>query len=376
MTSEERRREAAKLRKRKAKQKRLIRSAVIFAGLLIMLVILLIVVVRSRGADQPDVSGETDVSEEAGALTEDTGLIGESGQDEAESGAGDGSQDAADPAANDGGQGEEASQNGNADGAKEPVILELTESMSRTGDLILVNYDHPYDFEANEATLDLTNIREGQSFFYQVGKLEFAVAGRMLPALDSLVKACDDAMGTQLTGIESAYRSVEYQQGVWDEMTELYGEDYAKKYVAVPGYSEHHTGLAVDVGIFYEDGSEGSFSESENAVWMNENACHYGFVRRFAEDKVDITRVNNEAWHFRYVGIPHAVYMTANNLCLEEYIAFLESTEGAEAPITVEDGGHTWQIRYTADRTIEEPANPYTISGTNDGGYVITEQIN
>ena len=368
MTSEERRREAARLRKRKAKQKRLIRSAAIFAGLLAVLVILLIVVVRSRGADRPSESGETDASEEAGALPGEGGAAGDQ-MDE-------GGQDATDPAANDGGRGEEASQNGNADGTKEPVILELTEAMSRTGDLILVNYDHPYDFEANEATLDLTNIREGQSFYYQVGKLEFAVAGRMLPALDSLVKACDDAMGTQLTGIESAYRSVEYQQGVWDEMTELYGEDYAEKYVAVPGYSEHHTGLAVDVGIFYEDGSEGSFSESENAVWMNENACHYGFVRRFAEDKVDITRVNNEAWHFRYVGIPHAVYMKANNLCLEEYIAFLESTEGSETPITVEDGGHTWQIRYTADRTIEEPANPYTISGTNDGGYVITEQIN
>ena len=334
MSEVKRRRAASGRRKKRARQKRLIGLAALLAGLVIVL-IALIVVVFKPGQDvdgAAETSGEVDISSESGAAS-------------------------------------------SGENAGEKKMLALTDEDSRTGDLILVNYDHPYDFEANEGTLDLTNIREGQGFYYQVGKLEFSVAGRILPALDSLVAACDEAMGTKLTGIESAYRSIEYQQGVWDEMTELYGEDYAKKYVAVPGYSEHHTGLAVDVGIFYEDGSEGSFSESENAVWMNDNACHYGFVRRFAEDKVDITHVNNEAWHFRYVGIPHAVYMTANNLCLEEYITFLKSTEGAEAPITVEDGGHTWEIRYTTEREIEEPSMPYTISGTNDGGFVVTVQV-
>jgi hypothetical protein len=107
-----------------------------------------------------------------------------------------------------------------------------------------------------------------------------------------------------------------------EEITAAYGEDYAKKYVASPGYSEHHTGLAVDVGIFYPDGSQGSFSESQNAVWMRNNCQHFGFVRRYAEDKTAITGISNEAWHFRYVGMPHAFYMTAHNLCLEEYIDF------------------------------------------------------
>lgn len=248
----------------------------------------------------------------------------------------------------------------------------FTEEQMHTGDLILVNASYAYDFEANASTIALANIRDTQSFYYQVGKTDFEVAGRIMPYLDQLVAACDSAVGSNLTGVTSAYRTLEYQQNVWDEMAELNGQEYAVKYVAAPGYSEHHTGLAVDMSIFYEDGTEGTFSESENAVWMNENAYHYGFVRRYAEDKVGVTGISNEAWHFRFVGIPHATYMVTNNLCLEEYIDHLRTNASAGNPITITCDSGTYEVFFTTERTIEEPEGEYTVSGNNVDGYIVT----
>ncbi len=244
-----------------------------------------------------------------------------------------------------------------------------------SGDLVLVSSAYAFDFEANEDSLDLKNILENQSYPYQTEKPEYAVAGRILPHLDRMIAACDEAIGTKETGITSAYRTKEYQQGVMDEITEAYGEDYANKYVATPGYSEHHTGLAVDVGIFYEDGSQGTFSESENAVWMRQNCHKFGFVRRYAEDKTAITGISNEAWHFRYVGMPHAYFMAANNLCLEEYIDYLRDHTSEEAPLSVtcEDG--TYEIYFTAEAEIDEPEGEYTVSGNNVDGMIVTIKI-
>ena len=102
------------------------------------------------------------------------------------------------------------------DATPTPEMISLTENMIHTGDLILVNSSYAYDFEANESTIDLVNIRNSQSFYYQVEKTEYEVAGRMLPSLDQMIAACDAAMGTSETGITSAYRSYDYQQNVWN----------------------------------------------------------------------------------------------------------------------------------------------------------------
>lgn len=254
-------------------------------------------------------------------------------------------------------------------------VITFDDSQMHTGDMILVNGSYPYDFEANAASVDLVNIRQTQGLYYQVGKIEFEVARRIMPHLDELVAACDAAVGTKLTGVASAYRTKEYQQNVWSEMEQLYGLEYAQKYVAVPGYSEHHTGLAVDMSIFYEDGSEGTFSESENAVWMNGNAWHYGFVRRYAEDKVSVTGISNEAWHFRYVGFPHAAYMYEKNLCLEEYIDFLRTNTTEENPLLTTCETGTFKVFFTREKEIEKPEGEYQVSGNNVDGYIVTVRV-
>lgn len=273
--------------------------------------------------------------------------------------------------------GEKESSGQETSDASEPPeeTLTLTEAMVHTGDLILVNWDHAYDFAANENDIDLVNIRENQSFYYQVEKTDMMLSRHIMASLDSLIAGCDEAVGNQETGISSAYRSYDYQQNVRNEILETYGQSYTEAHVADPGYSEHHTGLSLDLGIFYEDGSEGTFSESENARWMKDNSWKYGFIRRYAEDKTDITGISNEAWHFRYVGLPHASYMYEQNLCLEEYLAYLENNTSEEAPLTVTAENGTWKIWYTEAKTIKKPEGPYTVSGNNSGGYLITEEV-
>jgi D-alanyl-D-alanine carboxypeptidase len=95
-------------------------------------------------------------------------------------------------------------------------------------------------------------------------------------------------------------------------------------------------------------------------------------VRRYAEDKTAITGISNEAWHFRYVGMPHAFYMTAHNLCLEEYIDFLRAGTSEDEPLTVTCDDGTYDIFFTAEMEIEEPEGMYTVSGNNVDGLIVT----
>ena len=258
----------------------------------------------------------------------------------------------------------------NAEAVQETITF--TDADVHTGDLILVNSTYGYDFPANAGRENLVNIRESQSYPYQVEKPDYQISADILPQLDAMIAACDAAMGSSETGITSAHRSIEYQQNLWDETVANYGEDYARQYVAVPGYSEHHTGKACDIGIFYADGSQGSFSESRNAVWMRENCGRFGFIRRYAEDKTQITGISNEAWHFRYVGFPHAAYMTENNLCLEEYLDYLKNNTSESSPLVIRGNTGAYKVFYTTERTITKPSGSYTVSGDNMDGFIIT----
>ena len=90
----------------------------------------------------------------------------------------------------------------------------------------------------------------------------------------------------------------------------------AEEYVAVPGTSEHQLGLSVDIN------PENSSQESKDKVysWLAANAYTYGFIKRYPSDKVDITGISNEPWHYRYVGKTAAAEMQEKGLCLEEYL--------------------------------------------------------
>ena len=243
------------------------------------------------------------------------------------------------------------------------------------GELILVNAEHPYVFEYNsEESLSLLTLAEVEGFTFPVANPDFKTAGVIVPYLMKMMEDCNNAIGASDTGIESAYRSKEYQQDLYDSYVKEYGEEYAANYVAKPGYSEHHTGYAVDLGCIGPAGAT-SFSESNNAVWMDENCYLYGFIRRYKESKVDITGISNEAWHFRYVSIPHATYMYQNDLCLEEYLDYLRNNTSRKDPLIVECSNGTYRIWYTEQMKIRKPETDFTVSGDNIKGYIITENI-
>lgn len=93
----------------------------------------------------------------------------------------------------------------------------------------------------------------------------------------------------------------------------------AKKWVAPPGTSDHHTGLALDIVTPEYQVLDHGFANTAAARWMAEHCAEHGFVIRFPEDKQEITGITYEPWHLRYVGEEHAARMQEENLCLEEY---------------------------------------------------------
>ena len=117
--------------------------------------------------------------------------------------------------------------------------------------------------------------------------------------------------------INSGYRSYQDQQEVYDTYFKLYGENYVKKYVVNPGYSEHQTCLSFD----FASGSKNIFKESTEYEWMIKNSYKYGFCYRYLKKKENVTGIKNEPWHFRYVGKKVASIMDKEDLSLEEYYA-------------------------------------------------------
>lgn len=125
--------------------------------------------------------------------------------------------------------------------------------------------------------------------------------------------------------LESTYRSVKEQQEIWDEWTVEYGEEYVKTYVAVPGFSEHHTGLAIDVclvidGKIVNDNDE-MIAQRDIFAKIHAKLAKYGFILRYLEGKEDITGYGYEPWHFRYIDNPKvAEEIMAKGTTLEEYL--------------------------------------------------------
>jgi len=195
-----------------------------------------------------------------------------------------------------------------------------------------------------------------------------------------------EADGINNLRLQSAYRPYPYQRVLFeDKVKALCGLGYAEAEarelaagaVAVPGASEHQTGLAVDVSVSGELNVE--FGDTEAGVWLRNNSGRYGFIVRYPKDKVEITRIMYEPWHLRYVGVPHGEYMREHNLCLEEYIAHVKA---AEAVLYWVDAGSYYKVRYVAEVSGEGMSKEMGSAGLwdvssigPDGGmgYIVTE---
>ena len=152
-------------------------------------------------------------------------------------------------------------------------------------------------------------------------------------AVDALLAMLAQAQSEGLTSwqISAGYRSVAYQQKLFDDkvysyrqqgMTGAQARSAARKLVADPGCSEHHTGLAFDITV---PGT--SFGGTKQAKWLEEHCWEWGFILRYPADKTAITGITNEPWHFRYVGTDAAMEMRETGECLEEYVERKQSEQ-------------------------------------------------
>ena len=125
-------------------------------------------------------------------------------------------------------------------------------------------------------------------------------------------------------GIDTAYRSFDEQQAIYDHYLEVNGQEYCDNYVALTHYSEHHTGLAIDVEAKINNEfvySDDNFTLIEPVLKKIHPYLHkFGFILRYPKDKETITGYNYEPWHIRYVGIVPAKIIYENNWTLEEYL--------------------------------------------------------
>ncbi|TGB05321.1 D-alanyl-D-alanine carboxypeptidase family protein [Halobacillus salinus] len=122
----------------------------------------------------------------------------------------------------------------------------------------------------------------------------------------------------------SGYRSYERQKTIFNNYVEVYGEEETKTFSAVPGTSEHQTGLAMDVTsreMSYE--LDQSFRQTTEGKWLAEHAYEYGFVIRYPKGKDDITGYTYEPWHLRYVGKEKALEIHKQSMTLEEFFGYM-----------------------------------------------------
>ena len=120
--------------------------------------------------------------------------------------------------------------------------------------------------------------------------------------------------------IGSWYRSYKYQKAVWDYNVNKFGLEKTMIKVAIPGASEHQTGLAIDISVLRNGIFDTNYDLNDDEInWLINNSYKYGFILRYPKDKENITGIIYEPWHYRYVGKDLAYYLYENNITLEEY---------------------------------------------------------
>jgi len=138
---------------------------------------------------------------------------------------------------------------------------------------------------------------------------------------EQLVVMFEDALEQGITlYLKSAYRSYRTQKTMYYNRLEK-NNGYDDGWVSKPGASDHQTGLGADIvpRSWRDRSMNGDMGKEEECIWMADNCHLYGFILRYPADKEDVTEINYEPWHLRYVGNPAATYIMENGLCLEEF---------------------------------------------------------
>ena len=252
---------------------------------------------------------------------------------------------------------------------------DLGEDAIAAGDLILVNNQIFYRFpDAPEQSLAV--ILDNKSDSYYVRDREVLLAPHALAALNEMMDAFREQGGSKSVNVVAGFRTLEFQQHLFDQSAEQNGLEHAQQFVAQPGGSEHHTGLAVDFSILRSDGASEEYRGTGEYAWINGTCQDYGWVVRYDLNKVALTGISTEPWHFRYVGVPHATVMARENFCLEEYIDYLREFPFDGEHLTVDCADGSYEIWYAeGTETYVPDRGDYTVSGNNVDGVIVTVKV-
>lgn len=223
---------------------------------------------------------------------------------------------AGETADSDGGAGQEPGQNsagdnGNAGNSAGPDQAAAADPQSIA---VLINkqFALPEDYEPKD--LVYPDVR-----FTFKEKIEKRMLRKEAAAALEEMFAGAEKDGIYLAGV-SAYRSHKTQTALFNRYVAKDGEEVAKTYSAVPGHSEHETGLAIDVsGSDGKCAAESCFGDTKEAAWLADHAVDYGFIIRYPEGKEGITGYKYEPWHLRYVGKEISTDIGERDITLEEY---------------------------------------------------------
>ncbi len=193
-----------------------------------------------------------------------------------------------------------------------------------------------------------------------------------------LNKLMEDIGGWHRIAAVTGWRSMEEQQKIWDDSLAANGEAYTRQFVAFPGQSEHHTGLAVDLGLRQSnmDIVCPDFPYEGICQTFRSKAPQYGFIQRYPSGKEHITGIAHEPWHFRYVGIPHAELITMMGITLEEYLELLEGHAVGGKPFIFKSAQYEFELSYAASEQslsgLLSGDSSVLVSEDGRGGYVVT----
>ena len=236
------------------------------------------------------------------------------------------------------------------------------------GNLLLINHEHSTNLPDERSFVRIANEK---TLSYRVTVDDLLLAEAAIAPLNDMMDSFFAETGRNTVAVISAYRDFARQEEILREYIALVGSVEALRWAARPGHSEHHTGLAVDLGM-YSNGVLRTFLGTGVYSWFERNSHEYGFILRYPAEKSEITKTAYEPWHYRYIGLPHAQIVHSNGWCLEEYIEILMSHTRSEPFVEVYDDGE-YEIYYTADMEIFIPYDSeFDISGNNIDGFIVT----
>lgn len=234
------------------------------------------------------------------------------------------------------------------------------------GDLILVNAEHPIR-QIGEVDLVEADSRFPEIFLRREAVEALKMIFEKIRSGDSIVPV-------------SGYRSLTEQEDIYRSSFAENGEEFTRRFVALPNCSEHQTGLAIDLAQksdcidficpdFPYDGICGEFRAA---------ATEYGFIERYQRGKEGVTGIAAEPWHFRYVGYPHSKIIAQNDFTLEEYCEFVKRFTQYGRKLKFAGKGSVIEIFYVkaSEEGVTEIELPKggdrKVSGNNADGFIVT----